>query len=166
MPSQDSNLKTLGETILLIWQRSNGGVSEPHVLRQVKNLRRFRLDGRSERIRTFGPYVPNVVLYRAELHSDNLTRARPWFMPDDAAQVNASQQFHPSPTLKLRWTSLFPSMHLNNFIHRDLVAAGVFGDEKAFIGGFIERFAIKILVKTRRRDSHRHGAADHRAGFA
>ena len=145
-------------------------------------------DGRSERIRTFGPYVPNVVLYRAELHSDNLTRARPWFMPDDAAQVNASQQFHPSPTLKLRWTSLFPSMHLhnlihpptlklrwtslfpsmhlNNFIHRDLVAAGVFGDEKAFIGGFIQRFAIEILVKTRRRDPHRHSAADHRADFA
>lgn len=25
--------------------------------------------GRSERIRTSGPYVPNVVLYQAELHS-------------------------------------------------------------------------------------------------
>jgi hypothetical protein len=27
-------------------------------------------NGRSERIRTSGPYVPNVVLYQAELHSD------------------------------------------------------------------------------------------------
>jgi hypothetical protein len=26
--------------------------------------------GRSEWIRTTGPYVPNVVLYQAELHSD------------------------------------------------------------------------------------------------
>jgi hypothetical protein len=26
-------------------------------------------NGRSERIRTSGPYVPNVVLYQAELHS-------------------------------------------------------------------------------------------------
>ncbi len=28
------------------------------------------LVGRSERIRTSGPYVPNVVLYQAELHSE------------------------------------------------------------------------------------------------
>jgi hypothetical protein len=31
-------------------------------------------NGRSERIRTSGPYVPNVVLYQAELHSDKLGR--------------------------------------------------------------------------------------------
>ena len=28
-------------------------------------------NGRSERIRTSGPYVPNVVLYQAELHSES-----------------------------------------------------------------------------------------------
>jgi hypothetical protein len=31
-----------------------------------------RMNGRSERIRTSGPYVPNVVLYQAELHSDRI----------------------------------------------------------------------------------------------
>ena len=30
-----------------------------------------RPNGRSERIRTSGLYVPNVALYQAELHSDN-----------------------------------------------------------------------------------------------
>ena len=32
--------------------------------------------GRSERIRTSGPYVPNVVLYQAELHSVTGSGAR------------------------------------------------------------------------------------------
>ena len=31
---------------------------------------RPKVDGRSERIRTSDPHVPNVVLYQAELHSD------------------------------------------------------------------------------------------------
>ena len=33
------------------------------------------LSGRSERIRTSGPCVPNAVLYQAELHSDALLEA-------------------------------------------------------------------------------------------
>ena len=33
--------------------------------------------GRSERIRTSGPCVPNTVLYQAELHSDDRERAIP-----------------------------------------------------------------------------------------
>ena len=38
------------------------------------------LSGRSERIRTSGPCVPNTVLYQAELHSDragHIASARP-----------------------------------------------------------------------------------------
>ena len=31
------------------------------------------MNGRGERIRTSGPYVPNVVLYQAELHPEDLT---------------------------------------------------------------------------------------------
>ena len=34
-----------------------------------------RQNGRSERIRTSGPCVPNTVLYQAELHSDTRNRA-------------------------------------------------------------------------------------------
>src|SRR5262249_12435218 len=35
-----------------------------------KNIRPCHADGRSDRIRTYDPCVPNAVLYQAELHSD------------------------------------------------------------------------------------------------
>ncbi len=40
------------------------------------NVLRVRADGRGERIRTSGLYVPNVALYQAKLHPDSLVAWR------------------------------------------------------------------------------------------
>jgi hypothetical protein len=39
--------------------------------------RREKEDGRGERIRTSGLYVPNVALYQAKLHPDLLAAIKP-----------------------------------------------------------------------------------------
>lgn len=52
-------------------------------------------------------------------------------------------------------------MHLlGQFVHGDLVAAGVFGDVEALVGDAVEGVGIEILVKPRRGDADRHRAAE------
>ena len=61
-------------------------------------------DGRGERIRTSGLYVPNVALYQAKLHPDD-SDSRPlpghWFR--ELQLVRSTAKVHNSSKVCLRW---------------------------------------------------------------
>ena len=48
----------------------------PHAQIKNRHLGRFFICGRSDWVRTSDLYVPNVALYQAELHSENLKHRR------------------------------------------------------------------------------------------